>query len=221
MNLPNYSTLKPTLTLLTLALIILSLLACRKEVKGPTIIYGKVLEQGTQKPVPNALVKLVNANGNFHPNFEVIHDTTRTDENGYYEIEIDKPFREDIMVYAKAENYFNHQDDAAVAKPNKNVIPNRTQNVSINLKPYAYLGFSMNPNVIGYSIYVNTIPGFDYNEGFGFYLDPSQTLVKRTIGNEEVEIVCFKMINGLQKEYQVVKVYPTTIDTVVLELSFN
>lgn len=202
-------------------LILLSLLACRKEVKGPTFIYGKVLEQGTQKPVPNALVKLVNANGNFHPNFEVIHDTTRTDENGYYEIEIDKPFREDIMVYAKAENYFNHQDESAEAKPNKNVIRNRTQNVSISLKPYAYLGFSLNPNVSGYSIFVNPIPGYNYKEGFGFYLDPNQTLVKRCFGNEEIEIVCFKMINGYQVEYQVVNAYPTTTDTVVLELSFQ
>ncbi len=201
-------------------LILLNLLACRKEVKGPTIIYGKVLEQETQKSVPNALVKLVNANGNFHPNFEVIHDTTKTDENGYYEIEIDKAFSEDLMVYAKAEKYFNHQDDAAVAKPNKNVNPNRTQNVSISLKPYAYLGFSLNPNVSGYSIFVNPIPGYDYKEGFGFYLDPNQTLVKRCFGNEEIEIVCFKMINGLQEEYQVVNVHPNTTDTLILELSF-
>ena len=123
-------------------LILLSLLACRKEVKGPTFIYGKVLEQGTQKPVPNALVKLVNANGNFHPNFEVIHDTTRTDENGYYEIEIDKPFREDIMVYAKAENYFNHQDnDGTISRPNSNVLTNKNQNVDIITIPYSYFVF--------------------------------------------------------------------------------
>lgn len=211
--------MKPAISFL---FIILSLLACRKEVKGPTIVYGKVLEQGTNKPVPNALVKLVNANGNFHPRFEVIHDSTRTDSNGYYEIEIDKAFYESIMVYAKGTNYLNHQDHTDyVSSPETNVRIGSSNNVTISLRPYCFLGFSRIKDSSKYEVRVNEVQDLGGNSTQSFFLS-NEPYFARTEGNSRLTIHFYKMFDlstyAGQQDSLTITTHST--DTIWLKLGF-
>ena len=221
MNLPNYATLKPTITLLTLALIILSLLACRKEVKGPTIIYGKVLEQGTQKPVPNALVKLVYITYYSFNAMETFLDSVRTDSSGYYEIEVDYKLDKDLMIFAKAENYFNHEDHPGhVSVPLNNVSRNITQLKNINIIPYGYCRLIGDIPQNDYVIAISPLPGYNYLDGFEYWVNNNNYVFSRVLGNMDVRMFYFKVISGVSVEHKEDTIYPIGHDTIDVVLSF-
>jgi hypothetical protein len=74
-------------------------------------LKGKVIDEQTKKPIPNALVKLIN-----YSEFNVYHfDTTKTDINGEYcfsYIPVGKYF-----VLIKSDNYFyNNKDNVSIYK---------------------------------------------------------------------------------------------------------
>lgn len=80
--------------LLILLSIIVSYTSCIKDRVGDTFyVEGKVLEYGTNKPVANARVVLLESAGEFlGPSYKILVDSIRTDENGDYHFKyIKKP----------------------------------------------------------------------------------------------------------------------------------
>ncbi|MBZ0244238.1 MAG: hypothetical protein K8F24_13545, partial [Bacteroidales bacterium] len=98
--------MKPKLTL-TLILF-LTLNACEKN-DSPTFFQGIVTEHNTDVPLPNVLIKL-NRNDAYTglaPNFfaNVVIDTTRTDNNGFYKFSFDQDDKLLYRVSAFLPNY--------------------------------------------------------------------------------------------------------------------
>ncbi len=201
--------------------IIIGMASCRKEVKGPTVVYGKVLEQGTNNPVPNALVKLVYITYHSFNAEETFLDSVHTDSNGYYEMEVDFKMDNDLMVFAKAENYFNHEDHPGhVSVPLNNVSRATTQMKNINIIPYAYCRLIGDIPQNDYIITVNPLPGHDFNDGWEYYVFNNQSTHSRTLGNVEVKAFYFKDVNGISVAHKDTLIYPIGHDTIDVVLSF-
>jgi len=115
-----------------LLLFALSALSCAKDKTGTTrYVEGKVLEYGTEKPVANALVLLLEARGEFlGPSYKVIVDSTWTDEKGYYRFQYLK-YPGSNFVSATGDQYFKSEDYY--------VLDQKKSKTDIYLDPHAWL----------------------------------------------------------------------------------
>jgi hypothetical protein len=100
--------------------------------EDPTTIAGRVLEFGTDKPIPGALVKVLNCSGALLGSISCgLVGTVTTDANGYYQM----PYPEGgggLTANAKMPGYFTDTDsEVCVCTP--------VDKVDIRLHPHAWI----------------------------------------------------------------------------------
>ncbi|MEN0006636.1 MAG: carboxypeptidase-like regulatory domain-containing protein [Bacteroidota bacterium] len=120
--------------LFLLSLLALVLGSCTKDDyfgTGNILPRGNVLEAGTDVPIPNALVGLFEPTGGLFSAQQREIATTRTDENGYFEFDVepDNSYRLD----ARAEGYYD------LDTPNGMDVSLRRFDGKLRLIPNAYL----------------------------------------------------------------------------------
>jgi hypothetical protein len=129
--------------ILSFLLFICLLIGCRKDPEiPPTIVNGQVLEKGTNKPLENVEVVLMegtyNGFGSGTYSFYPV-DTFLTDKNGKYSYEHKIPFNKKAyeLWYFK-QDYFdisNIEDNTKVTY----VEDNKTVNTTVKMFPFAWL----------------------------------------------------------------------------------
>jgi len=181
-----------------LLLFAISALSCAKDKIGTTrYVEGKVLEYGTEKPVANARVLLLEARGEFlGPSYKVIVDSTWTDEKGYYRFQYIK-YPGSNFVSATGDQYFKSEDYY--------VLDQKKSKTDIVLDPHAWLKVKI--------VHNGPIGEFDT---FGMQ-NMSCTPDLFFIREEVTTIACFRAGNRTQ-EFKYYKT-PTSQGTEIVDFS--
>jgi hypothetical protein len=114
--------------------------SCRKEPTKPIkpVVYGQVLEQGTNKPIPNAQIIVSHCVGDFGSSGGVSCiniDTFFTDSKGAYRYEPDYAIEDNgYTLTASAKGYLKQVDPAAI-------FANQIRKEDIVLVPGGYIKF--------------------------------------------------------------------------------
>jgi len=159
-----------------LILCALSILSCAKDKIGTTrYVEGKVLEYGTEKPVANARVVLLEARGEFlGPSYKVIVDSTFTDEKGYYRFQYIK-YPGSNFVSASSDQYFKSEDYF--------VLDQKKSKTDIYLDPHAWLKVKVEKEG-------EIVPGDGFTMETFDYCDP------RSIRLDRGEFYCLCKLRG-------------------------
>ena len=182
-------------------------LSCTKE-PAKTTLSGRVIEYGTAKPVPDALVYVISQEGEpFGPSVSVIADSFRTATDGTFHREYlndDLSGGEYVSVYKPG---FRYEKDLP--------FHNGENNLEVVLRPYAWLKLRTVPN-LGESYIGVDIDGVGYLLTYDSVTGDT-TRVFDILGNRDIKITWFT--------YQPTEEHSTSIycpggDTTYYELHF-
>ena len=120
------------ITFIALAIFILS---CCGDKEPTTLITGTVVEYGSAKPIPDALLYYIGGKsiGIFEPRTEWFIDTIRTDVNGKFKLSPDDENAEYYNVTSIQKDNFYNIDDPLF------FFPKDHEDFEVELDPYAWL----------------------------------------------------------------------------------
>ncbi len=201
--------MKKTLLLSSLlATGVLVQLSCSKE-PAKTTLSGRVIEYGTAKPVPEALVYVISQEGEpFGPSVSVIADSFRTAADGTFHREYlndDLSGGEYVSVYKPG---FRYEKDLP--------FHNGENNLEVILQPFAWLKLRAIPDQ-GNSLISVYVEGIGYSLTFGSIAGDT-TNIYEILGNRNIEIGWVPFSNP--SNYTQNFIYCPGNDTTYCELHF-
>ncbi len=186
--------------------------SCKKAAESFTSLSGKVVEQGSNKPIPNAKVYFM---WQEFFTFNVIeHEiaTTISNDDGTYSLEGEPP-NENLVAYAVADQYFDFSEQTI---KDDNVERGKAQQLDLTLIPFAWVRIDFINTLGNDAIQINRIIG----GGQGFQVSSNQTQIALTYGNQQVEIHCFIDKNNVQVDKKTYTISTIARDTVDLTIEF-
>ena len=155
---------------------------CKKPPKEPTVT-GRVLEAGTNIPIPNARVKLIEKRAEFLGHtYSSITDSTLSDANGNYTLRYSDP-KSVLYTQAYSPGYFSDTDS-------ETHVPSRpADGVDIVLSPHAWIKVHLKNESGAYLIGVPGAISSDNSRDFTLSQGEDSTVVMFRKGNEDYKYV--------------------------------
>ena len=186
--------------------------ACKKEVETRTQVSGIITQNNSDVPVQGALVTLAwMETFTFNRLYHTI-DSAYTDQQGHYSITTDVHTDQRLLVYAEAEQHYTNLSRGLQSNASRG----RSQIVDIPLIPYAWVRVHFVPTEGHDYVLVNRPNGG--NQEYQIWTDT--VIVSQIYGNQEVDIPCFFIKNGVQVKNQQFPVMTIAPDTVDMEIPF-
>jgi hypothetical protein len=177
------------LIFLSLSFLLSALTSCEKD--NTTSIEGKVLEEGTNTPLPNKKIYIYNTESVFLGSYsEIPIDTILSDSNGNYRWVTDR--KGEVINLKAIDTRYNTKNTATVN-------PGSNKGKDLFLIPKAWIRYHIkNVNPFDGSDQIKT--GFLGSPLYGQNIDDSFLI--QTIGNKKNFVYWFVTKNKIQKEFR-------------------